>query len=101
MCFHVAISIRISSVLIILFAFFLHHQAAPAGGTPPMKDGASGGLAGVNRGPPPRDGPGPDTAPPITLQGGSLKTWSMPNAAVQSVQVFMETEGRPLDANLE
>ena len=66
-----------------------------------MKGGASGGLAGVNRRPDPRDGPGPNASPPVILQGGSLKTWSMPSQAIQSVQVFMETEGRPLDANLE
>ncbi|CAJ1938993.1 unnamed protein product [Cylindrotheca closterium] len=75
--------------------------SGPAGSAPPMQGGASGGLAGVNRGPSPRDGPGPDATPPILLQGGSLKTWSMPSTAVQSCQIFMETEGRPLDANLE
>ena len=35
------------------------------------------------------------------VQGGSLKTWSFPTAAVERVQVVMKTEGRPLDANLE
>jgi hypothetical protein len=38
---------------------------------------------------------------PVLVQGGSLKTWSFPTAAVERVQVVMKTEGRPLDANLE
>jgi hypothetical protein len=38
---------------------------------------------------------------PIDIQGGSLKTWTFPNSRVESVQVFLKTEGRPLNANLE
>jgi hypothetical protein len=38
---------------------------------------------------------------PITVQGGSLKTWSFPSPFVERVQVVMRTDGRPLDANLE
>ena len=38
---------------------------------------------------------------PIDIQGGSLKTWTFPNTKVESVQVFLKTEGRPLNANLE
>ncbi|KAL3934555.1 MAG: hypothetical protein SGBAC_009759, partial [Bacillariaceae sp.] len=42
-----------------------------------------------------------DKSNPVLVQGGSLKTWSFPTAAVERVQVVMKTEGRPLDANLE
>lgn len=38
---------------------------------------------------------------PIQIQGGSLKTWTFPNPRVESVQVFLKTEGRPLNANVE
>lgn len=38
---------------------------------------------------------------PITVQGGSLKTWSFPSPFVERVQIVMRTDGRPLDANLE
>jgi hypothetical protein len=38
---------------------------------------------------------------PIQIQGGSLKTWTFPNSRVESVQVFLKTEGRPLNANVE
>jgi hypothetical protein len=38
---------------------------------------------------------------PIQIQGGSLKTWTFPSPRVESVQVFLKTEGRPLNANLE
>jgi len=34
-------------------------------------------------------------------QGGALKTWSFPDPNVDSVQVFMKTEGTPLTANVE
>ena len=38
---------------------------------------------------------------PITVQGGSLRTWSFTTTAVERVQVMMRTEGRPLNCNLE
>jgi hypothetical protein len=38
---------------------------------------------------------------PILVQGGTLKTWSYGSAAVERVQVFLTTEGRPLDADIE
>jgi hypothetical protein len=38
---------------------------------------------------------------PIQIQGGSLKTWTFPSSRVESVQVFLKTEGRPLNANVE
>lgn len=38
---------------------------------------------------------------PIQIQGGSLKTWTFPSPRVESVQVFLKTEGRPLNANVE
>mmetsp|Transcript_20908 Transcript_20908/g.45382 ORF Transcript_20908/g.45382 Transcript_20908/m.45382 type:complete len:323 (+) Transcript_20908:161-1129(+) len=37
----------------------------------------------------------------VTIQGGTLKTWSFLNPAIDSVEVFLSTEGRPLDADIE
>jgi len=42
-----------------------------------------------------------DTLSPITVQGGSLKTWPFPEPEVERVQVLMKTDGRPLNANIE
>jgi len=39
-----------------------------------------------------------DTLSPVTVQGGSLRTWSID---AERVQVFMKTDGRPLNANIE
>lgn len=36
-----------------------------------------------------------------TVQGGSLRTWSFPNPKINSVQVFLKTEGRPLNSIVE
>jgi len=38
---------------------------------------------------------------PILVQGGSLRTWSYQNPAVDQVQIVLSTEGRPLDADVE
>ena len=40
-----------------------------------------------------------DTLSPIKVQGGSLRTWSFTTPAIDSVQVHLKTEGRPLNAN--
>jgi hypothetical protein len=42
-----------------------------------------------------------DTLKPIKVQGGSLRTWSFTTPMIDSVQVHMKTEGRPLNANVE
>jgi hypothetical protein len=42
-----------------------------------------------------------DTAPKVTVQGGSLRTWSLTDPFVESVEVMLKTEGRPLNANVE
>jgi len=42
-----------------------------------------------------------DTLTPVTIQGGSLKTWSFTEASIERVQVLLNTEGRPLNANVD
>lgn len=42
-----------------------------------------------------------DTLAPVTVQGGSLRTWSVANPAVERVQVLLKSDGRPLNANIE
>lgn len=42
-----------------------------------------------------------DKLTPVLVQGGSLKTWSFQTPAVESVQVMLRTEGRPLNANVD
>merc|ERR1719440_463236 len=40
-------------------------------------------------------------SPEVLVQGGTLKTWSYASPAVERVQVYLSTEGRPLDADIE
>jgi hypothetical protein len=42
-----------------------------------------------------------DHGNPVTVQGGSLRTWSYANPAVKRVHVLLKTDGRPLDADVE
>jgi hypothetical protein len=42
-----------------------------------------------------------ETATPIILQGGALRTWSDPTGSYERVQLSLNTEGRPLNANVE
>lgn len=38
---------------------------------------------------------------PVLVQGGSLETWSFPSPDVETVQVRLETQGRPLSSHVE
>jgi hypothetical protein len=42
-----------------------------------------------------------DTASPVTVQGGSLRTWSFATESIERVQVLLKSEGRPINANVE
>jgi hypothetical protein len=42
-----------------------------------------------------------DDSSQVLVQGGSLKTWSFLSNDVDSVQLRLETQGRPLDADIE
>jgi len=42
-----------------------------------------------------------ETRPTRLVQGGSLLTWSYRSPRVEQVQVFLSTEGRPLEADVE
>jgi hypothetical protein len=38
---------------------------------------------------------------PVTVQGGSLRTWSFTTPNVERVQVVLKTEGRPLNSDID
>eukprot|EP00586_Coscinodiscus_wailesii_P001586 CAMPEP_0172484308 /NCGR_PEP_ID=MMETSP1066-20121228/11714_1 /TAXON_ID=671091 /ORGANISM="Coscinodiscus wailesii, Strain CCMP2513" /LENGTH=278 /DNA_ID=CAMNT_0013248723 /DNA_START=87 /DNA_END=923 /DNA_ORIENTATION=+ len=42
-----------------------------------------------------------DELTPIIVQGNSLRTWSLTEPYIEQVQIFMKTDGRPLNANVE
>jgi hypothetical protein len=42
-----------------------------------------------------------DTSTPVTVYGGSRMTWSLASPYVERVQVLLQTEGRPLNADIE
>jgi hypothetical protein len=42
-----------------------------------------------------------ETLSPITIQGGSLRTWSFTDPNVERVQVLLKTDGRPLNCNVD
>lgn len=74
----------------------LRRTSAPLARAPVRYPDGSGALA--------RRGPSRgyrDMLATENIQGGALKTWSFPDPNVDSVQVFMKTEGTPLTANVE
>jgi hypothetical protein len=42
-----------------------------------------------------------DSVSQVTVQGGSLRTWSFASPTVERVQVLLRTEGRPLNTDVE
>ena len=42
-----------------------------------------------------------DTLPAVKIQGDALRTWSFTTHRVERVQVFLKSEGRPINANIE
>ena len=44
---------------------------------------------------------GDSSSPPVTVQGGALRTWVFLRPGVERVRILLNTEGRPLNANLE
>lgn len=68
--------------------------ATPTGGAPgaPLA-GTSGGITKVKD--------IWDSKSAVRVQGQSLRTWSFESVSVKSVQVFLKTDGRPLNANVE
>ena len=42
-----------------------------------------------------------ETTSPVTVQGGSLRTWSFTTPAIERVQVLLKSEGRPVNALVE
>ena len=44
---------------------------------------------------------GDSSSPPVTVQGGALRTWAFLRPGVERVRILLNTEGRPLNANLE
>jgi hypothetical protein len=42
-----------------------------------------------------------DTEQLVAVQGDSLRTWAFTTPTIERVQVFLKTDGRPLNANVE
>jgi hypothetical protein len=74
-------------------------KASPApstgGRTPNLIDNTPGGMLALTK------EEVWETLSPIKVQGGSLRTWSFTTPLIDSVQVHLKTEGRPLNANVE
>jgi hypothetical protein len=74
-------------------------EQAPIGTAAPVSTpGYSGQVVATK---PPYSNPTAATDTSILVQGGSLRTWSYRSPSVEQVQVELNTEGRPLDADIE
>merc|ERR1711933_415279 len=77
----------------------MRHNARTA--SPMMQQISTRPADGVVRSPEGVESVRQSFAAPILVQGGTLKTWSYGSSLVERVQVFLTTEGRPLDADVE
>jgi hypothetical protein len=67
----------------------------------PTSQGADAPLSYSGFGAMEKPKPAAPAARPVTVQGGSLRTWSFSTEMVRRVHVNLKTEGRPLNAEID